>query len=77
MEISSTTINSTFANLFLKESSLLLFSGYKGPFKGNPKAECRVVPYLLILETPVGASNRTLGLSADSYLYKSNLETAW
>ena len=65
--------SSTSEYLFLSSALFTLFSGRRLPLQGIYKPECIVLPLILIAGTPVGASNKTLGLPESPLLYKNTL----
>ena len=68
--------SSTYEYLFLSSALFASFNGRSLPRHGICKPECNVLPLILIETTPVGASNKTLGLTGSPLLYKNTLFTA-
>ena len=62
-------INLTSDNLFLKSARCCSLNGYNLPPTFISKPERIVVPFILTAATPVGASNKILGLSSSPPLY--------
>ena len=65
-------ISQTSAYLFLKATDVLLSKGKSFPRHGKPNTECTVVPFTLILATPVGARINTRGFSGEPPWYCSS-----
>ena len=63
--------SSTSEYLFLRSALFASFSGRNLPLQDICKAECIVLLLLLITATPVGANNKTLGLSWSRILPKN------